>query len=284
MQNANEKKLNPNDGYITFDTKNFLTGNRSLKFLFKGTTGAWNLTQPLHLTPGKRYRAIARVKGEEPRNLRLEVILPNGFSSPCRGKDDQNWQTLSVDFVTPPNSGVCRLLVWGSKTSEGKAAWLDSVSVRELVDVSQPAAPPAPPRKTVGEDLLSKGGKSAKWVIASPTKAGMVKKEADNVTALTVKAKGSFIYNTRTQLVPGKEYRFAFEIKNDRARLCSPSVRCGKQDFGCTLSPLADWQKGHIDFTVSEGKGDTALRFWAGNVMPGEHVRLRNISLKELAK
>ena len=281
MRNANEKVLNPNDGHITFDTKNFLTGNRSLKFLFKGTTGEWTLAQTLKLTPGKRYRATAKVKGEEPRNWRLEVVLPNGFSTPCRGKEDQNWQTLTVDFEVPQtSSGVCRLLMWGSKTSEGKSMWLDSVSVRELVDSSLPPPPPKKVRNTTGNELLTPG---VKWTPAPP-KVAAAQKGADNVTALSAKIKGSILYNARVKLVPGKEYRFSFELKSARARLISPGVRCGKKDFGCRLMPSADWQKGEIDFTVPAGKGETHLRFWTGNMTPGETILLRNLSLKELAK
>ena len=279
MRNANEKVLDPKDGHVTFDTENFLTGGRSLKFYFKGTTGEFNVRQPLNLTPGKRYRAFAKVKGEEPRNWRLEVLLPGGFSEQIRAQEDQNWQTLSVDFTLPPSSGSCTLMVRGSKTSEGKAMWLDSVSVRELQDAS---LPPPRVRKTVGDDLLAKSKTPIKWT-ASPAD-GIIKKEDGGVVAVSAQKKRSLLYSARVFLTPGKDYRFALELKNDRPHLSAPSVKIGSKGFSCRTTNSTDWQKNEVDFTVPAGKGDVNLRVWTGGIAPGEFFRIRNLSVKELEK
>lgn len=290
MRNANEKPLNPNDGYITFDTNNFLTGGRSLKFFFKGTTGEYALRQTLNLTPGRRYRAIARVKGEEPRNWRLEVILPNHFSEQMRAAETPEWQTLSVDFTLPQNSGRCTLMVRGSKTSADKAMWLDSVSVRELQDASLPPPPPPRVRKTVGKELLSPfvfskpDAVPAKWNLA-PRDNSQVKKEGADAFAFSTKTrKAGIILASQVKVVPGKSYRWALELKNDRPGLSVPSVKLGKKNVSARVENTAEWQKCAVDFTVPAGISRVHLRVWAGGPNPGEFVRVRKFSLKELEK
>lgn len=74
MQTANEKKIDPHSGCFTFDTQNTLTGGRSLKIMFPDSSGQWRLRQPVSLERGERYRATAVVRGDEPRNLHLEVF------------------------------------------------------------------------------------------------------------------------------------------------------------------------------------------------------------------
>ena len=122
-----------------------------MRVRFKGTAGQFALYRTLDLEPGKRYRATAVVKGEEPRNVRLEIALPGGRSEQIRAAEDKKWQRLSVDFTVPAKQGRCTLYIRGYKTSEGKGTWLDSVSVRELEDAS---LPPLKVRKTVGKELL----------------------------------------------------------------------------------------------------------------------------------
>ena len=281
MRTANEKPLNPNDGHITFDTKNFLTGGRSLKFLFKGTTGEFTLRQPLKLTPGKRYRAFAKVKGEEPRNWHLELFIPGKFSEQTRAAETPEWQTLTLDFTLPANSGHCILVIRGSKTSAGKSMWLDSVSVRELQDDSAPLAPPAPVRKTKGADLLTSGKAPAKWNI-QPAGNALVKKGENNSLVLSTRQKANVLYGTGIVLIPGKEYRFSLELQNSRALMAFPSVKIGKQNFSAKVGNSTQWQQCRVDFKVPAGSKDALLRIWAGNVKPGESVGIRNITLKEL--
>ncbi len=289
MRTANERPLNPADGHITFDTKNFLTGGRSLKFLFKGTTGEFSLRQPLKLAPGKRYRATARVKGEEPRNWRLEVILPSRFSEQIRAEENQNWQTLTVDFTTPANSGNCTLVMRGSKTSEGKSMWLDSVSVRELQDASLPPPPPPRVRKTVGKELLAPfvfqpGKLPAKWNLSSAGKV-QFKVEADNTLAFSTKnKKAGIILAANVNLPAGKSYRFALEMQTDRPGLALPSVKWGKTQVSGKAENSSKWQKCHVDFDMPAGVKSASLRVWSSGPVPGEFIRVRNLSLKELEK
>ena len=287
MRTAGTKVLDPKDGHIAFDKENFLSGGRSLRVRFKGTAGQFALYRPLDLEPGKRYRAIAKVRGEEPRNIRLEVGLPGGFSEQVRGEENLNWQILSVDFTLPAKGGRCILYVRGSKTSEGKATWIDSVSVRELEDAS---LPPRQVFKTVGKELLppfvlGKNNLSpAGWNSFSPVKylytAG---KESEIICTLKDK-KSSIMLSRQIKLVPGKSYRFAYEVQCGAPALFTPSVRCGKTGFNGKNITSSQWKKGYIDFTVPAGTVQAQLRLWGGNLAPGKAFKLRNISLKELGK
>ena len=292
MRTANERPLNPADGHITFDTKNFLTGGRSLKFLFKGTTGEFSLRQPLKLAPGKRYRATARVKGEEPRNWRLEVVLPSRFSEQIRAEENQNWQTLTVDFTTPANSGNCTLVMRGSKTSEGKSMWLDSVSVRELQDASLPPPPPARVRKTVGKELiapafaaaLKAGRMPPKWNL-NPGKNAQYKIEQGSTIAFSTKDKQSaLILSSQVKLLPGKSYRFALEMQLPQGGTASPSVKWDKTGVSAKVARSSEWQKCQVDFDLPPNVSKVSLRVWAGALSPGKFIRVRNFSLKELEK
>ena len=292
MRTANEKPLDPADGHITFDTKNFLTGGRSLKFLFKGTTGEFSLRQPLKLAPGKRYRATARVKGEEPRNWRLEVVLPSRFSEQIRAEENQNWQTLTVDFTTPANSGNCTLVMRGSKTSEGKSMWLDSVSVRELQDASLPPPPPARVRKTVGKELitpafaaaLKAGRMPPKWNL-NPGKNAQYKIEQGSTIAFSTKDKQSaLILSSQVKLLPGKSYRFTLEMQLPPGVSASPGVKWEKTGVGAKVARSSEWQKCQVDFDLPSNVTKVSLRVWAGALSPGKFIRVRNFSLKELEK
>ena len=289
MRTATEKPLNPADGHITFDTKNFLTGGRSLKFLFKGTTGEFSLRQSMRLTPGKRYRATAKVKGEEPRNWHLEVILPSGFAEHVRAEENQDWQTLSVDFTLPANSGSCMLLMRGSKTSDGKALWLDSVSVRELVDDSLPPPPPPRVRKVIGKELLQpfalKENKlPARWSL-SPTQNAVFKVEPNNTLAFTNKGKNKgLILSSTVPVVSGKSYRFAIDMQNSLPGIAAPSVKWGNTTISAKVENNTKWQSCTADFDVPVGVTKVSLRVWANGTKPGEFIRVRNASLKEIEK
>ncbi|MBO5793015.1 MAG: hypothetical protein J6S54_11175 [Lentisphaeria bacterium] len=287
MRNAGEKVLDPKDGHIAFDTKEFLSGGRSLRVRFKGTAGQFALYRSLDLEPGKRYRATAKVKGEEPRNIHLEVGFPGGFSEQIRGEENPNWQILSVDFTMPEKGSRCILYFRGAKTTEGKAIWLDSISVRELEDASKPLPPV---RKTVGKELLppfvsaKADAAPANWNAFSPAKVTF-KNEKEGVWACTTVDKtGSVMLTSLRKLAAGKSYRFAFEVLCAKPATFTPSVRIGKKDVSGKVTSLDRWLPCHVDFTLPKGTNQAQLRLWCGSLAPRKYFKLRNLSLKELEK
>jgi hypothetical protein len=96
--------------------------------------------------------------------------------------------------------------------------------------------------------------------------------------------KSSIMLSRQIKLVPGKSYRFAYEVQCGAPALFTPSVRCGKTGFNGKNITSSQWKKGFIDFTVPAGSVQAQLRLWGGNLAPGKAFRLRNISLKELGK
>ena len=291
MRSAREQVLSPKDGHVTFDTKNFVTGGRSLKMCFKGTTGEFRLVQPITLKPGTRYRATARVMGEEPRNFRLEVAFAGRFSEQIRAEEKPGWQLLTLDFTVPNGSGSCALIVRGSKTSEGKSLWLDSVSVRELQDAS---LPPPRVRNCVGPELCAPLAPSKKKDIMpprwsdSPTNAIQIKTEEGGVLAFAAKGKkASVMISHSMKLKPGKDYRFTVELQNPDGLRAAPSAKVGNKVFPASaVSPVSGdgWRKYQADFTLPEGVSAAHCRVWAGNATPGAFFRVRNASVRELEK
>lgn len=138
MRSAREEKLEPSGEYISYDRENFRTGNQSLKIAFKDTSGTWILSQPARLKPGRRYRLTALVRGEEPRNLKLNMVFSNRVGRQVQAENTADWQMLSLDFTTPAKVSSGTVQLQCSHSSDGKAAWLDSVSLKELI----PAGPP----------------------------------------------------------------------------------------------------------------------------------------------
>ena len=287
MRNAGTKILDPKAGHIAFDTKDFVTGNRSLRVRFKGTAGQFALYRTLDLEPGKRYRATAVVKGEEPRNVRLEIALPGGRSEQIRAAEDKKWQRLSVDFTLPARQGRCTLYIRGYKTSEGKGTWLDSVSVRELEDAS---LPPPKVRKTVGKELLKPFVSPKTGVLPGGWKSFFLGKvtvsnDRENAVVFSAQGKKSRIFvSTMMKLLPGKSYRFAYEIQIDAPGTVTPSVKIGKTTLTGKLQKTSQWQKGQIDFSLPQAQSRAVLWLWAGELMPGKFFKVRNLSLKELEK
>lgn len=72
--------------------------------MFPDSSGQWRLRQPVSLERGERYRATAVVRGDEPRNLHLEVFA-GGRSFQVRAEDKKSWQTLTMDFQVPKKAG-----------------------------------------------------------------------------------------------------------------------------------------------------------------------------------
>ena len=129
MLSSNERGLDPADGHVSYDQENFQTGTQSLKVAFQGVSGNWSLSQDLSLEAGKRYRASALVRGEEPLNLRLWYRMRLKRTSDACGAPVGPAAERRFCY---PAFWQNHLAVWSSKTNEGKAAWLDSVSVKEL--------------------------------------------------------------------------------------------------------------------------------------------------------
>ena len=286
MRNAGEKVLDPKDGHIAFDTKEFLTGTRSLRVRFKGTAGQFALYRTLDLEPGKRYRATAKVKGEEPRNIHLEVGLPGGFSEQIRGAENQNWQILSVDFTVPQKGGRCILYFRGAKTTEGKAIWLDSISLRELEDASLPLPVE---RKTTGQELLrpfvmgKTGVSPAGWNLFSAAKTICKGEENGVISCGVTDKKASLMLTSQVKLTPGKSYRFAFDLQLPQGAAFTPSIRWSKSNISGKVRKTLRWQSCTLDFSVPAGIDQGILGLWSGDLTPGKTFKIRNVSLKELA-
>ncbi len=286
MRSAGEKPINPNDGHISFDTKNFKTGGRSLKIAFRGVAGEWRLRQALSLRPGARYRATAVVRGEEPENLRLEVIGANGFSEQIRARDDRNWQTLSVDFTTPSHSGRCTLSVRGSKTTAEKAAWLDSVSVRELEEVSATgrAYKVSGPELAAPATMTEPGKLPAGWDASTPTANLVLKSGEDRTLSVARKdSTGNLLLSQNVKLEPGKRYRATAALKSVSLRRISFSVKTPDgRSFAGRSPDSAEWETSRIDFVAPEKRGNSVLRIWIGGLKPGEEFQVGRVSLRRL--
>lgn len=180
----------------------------------------------------------------------------------------------------------------GSKTSEGKSMWLDSVSVRELQDASLPPPPPARVRKTVGKELitpafaaaLKAGRMPPKWNL-NPGKNAQYKIEEGNTIAFSTKDKQSaLILSSQVKLLPGKSYRFTLEMQLPPGVSASPGVKWEKTGVGAKVARSSEWQKCQVDFDLPPNVSKVSLRVWAGALSPGKFIRVRNFSLKELEK
>ena len=111
------------------------------------------------------------------------------------------------------------------------------------------------------------------------------KAEAGNVFAFSTKNKKSgIIVSTNVSVTPGKSYRYALEMQSDRPGLATPSVKWGKTTISAKSEYKGNWQKCSADFTVPAGVSKVSLRVWSGGPAPGEFIRFRNVSLKELEK
>ncbi len=313
MLSSNERVLDPADGHVSYDQENFQTGTQSLKVAFQGVSGNWSLSQGLSLEAGKRYRASALVRGEEPLNLRLLVQDAAGKGYQMRAVDRLDWQRLSVDFVTPPHSGKITLRVWSSKTNEGKAAWLDSVSVKELqeeeLDESgQVIVRPQQIWEEQGENLLvnadfqalSQAPEGAEqgvlpkgWGLSvSPERKDVPANELRHIAmsreagALEIglkDSKGNLLLSQAVKLTPGRRYRATAKLQSDFPLQVVLGVKTPDQkNHSARPTDEKDWQTQTVDFTVPEQDGSTGIRIWANNLPENQFVRIASMTLREL--
>ena len=278
MRTATEKPLDPHDGYVTFDTENYKSGGRSLKVLFPEHGSEWRARQRIQVQPGKRYRATALVRGEEPRNFYLSVTC-SGKSAQVRGIETQDWQTLSVEFNSKSSS--CDFIIRGAKTSPGKGAWVDSISLRELVEVG--AKPDEDENKLVpvGDELIAmpqaEDGKLKKgWGIAG---CAHEVSTADGAFHLHVADNGNLSLTTTVALQPGS-YRYELEFAEETSKFrLSAKLPDGKRLSGKAVDAL----KYQCDFTL-DAEGKVQLGLWGGALKPGEGFTLKHVSLRALAE
>ncbi len=318
MTSSHEKQIDPADGHLSYDYENFRTGDRSLRVAYRVETGSWQLRQDLVLPPGRRFRATAWVRGEEPLNLRLSVFVPGGKGYQTRAADNQQWQLLSVDFVTPARAGTTQLRVWSSKTSADKSAWLDSVSVRELVEVTaEGSAVPLVPEElweVVGEELaynpdqssdaelpvaaLNKPNQRGWTLVFSPQdkdKKGeqyrSIGYQSDDVPtgtrvlAVTLRETGGNWLLSQPLVLPPGHYRATATLKSNLPKQVTLGVKTAEErTFTAVPKQSTDWQEQEVDFQVVEPQGNTNIRIWAGNFPPDETVLLDAISVRALQR
>ena len=277
-RSVREAQIPEEERGIAPDTTVFQTGGRSLKVVFPTQAAEWRLAQQRTLVPGRRYRATAVVQGEEPRNLRLEVRPDGSRSTIERGKDVQGWQTLTCDFIMPKNKSKCFIFVWGSKTTMGKAAWIDSVSLRELVEEGGTPAPPPDMQKALpatpmpeleGDNLLPP---DIKW---SPSSSGSkVVLEEKNTIRVTPGKDGAFMLVAKVKLEPGIPYVLhADELSSGS---CSVVLSDGNKILG---------KRTFCAFTTPDTQEKpTQLRIWIPNCKAGEDFMIHGVALHRQLK
>lgn len=270
-------------GNITFDTKNFKTGGRSLKVCMVQEPGSWRLLQRVALKPGARYRATAVVKGEEALNLRLEVRPATGPSFIKRAADTKEWQTITMDFTNPANSSGGIFTVWSSKTNMHKNAWLDSVSLKELINEETAAEiARAAARKTIGPEMAT-----GKWSLPKQLKCTQ---NAKGLTLERAEGKSNVVCNQRFTLKGGKDYRAVVKMVPDgtlKPKRVSFYVRFGKENSRYHLVPV-DEKDGVVtlqaDFTASVKEPKAAMNVWLNEFAAGDKLTIQSVSVKELSK
>ncbi len=280
MRTATEKPLDPHDGFVTFDTENCKTGGRSMKVLFPEHGSEWRARQRIQIQPGNRYRATALVRGEEPRNFYLSVTC-NGRSVQARGIETQDWQTLSVEFNA--TSSFCDFIIRGAKTSPGKGAWVDSISLRKIVEEgaeNQADDDPLAGQVPVGDELMAmpqaEDGKLKKgWSVAGCAHEFST---TDGMVRLQAAANGNLSLSTTVALEAGT-YRYELEFAEETAKFrLSAKLADGKRLAGKAVSPL----KYQCVFML-DAPGKVQLGLWGGTLTPGESCTLKNVSLRALA-
>ena len=282
MQTANEKKIDPHSGCFTFDTQNTLTGGRSLKIMFPDSSGQWRLRQPVSLERGERYRATAVVRGDEPRNLHLEVFA-GGRSFQVRAEDKKSWQTLTMDFQVPKKAGGAWISVWGSKTSPGKASWIDSVSIRKLREEGVPEAPtPVLADLNLAAPFTGQEGKLPEsWKSSMPVSNLLLTPETDGAFSVARNSpSGNFLLWQKVKLKPGVRYRYEADWQAANSKSVILSVKPGTEDHVVRTSFRNGWNHAEIDFTAPQGNEPVLLRLWFNKLKAGEKVRIGKVLLR----
>ncbi len=282
MQTANEKKIDPHSGCFTFDTQNTLTGGRSLKIMFPDSSGQWRLRQPVSLEREERYRATAVVRGDEPRNLHLEVFA-GGRSFQVRAEDKKSWQTLTMDFQVPKKAGGAWISVWGSKTSPGKASWIDSVSIRKLREEGVPEAPtPVFADLNLAAPFTGQEGKLPEsWKSSMPVSNLLLTPETDGAFSVARNSpSGNFLLWQKVKLKPGVRYRYEADWQAANSKSVILSVKPGTEDHVVRTSFRNGWNHAEIDFTAPQGNEPVLLRLWFNKLKAGEKVRIGKVLLR----
>ena len=278
MMSAREAVLSPADGHVTFDNKNFLTGNRALKVKFINTTGLFHLTQVIKIIPGKRYRVSAAVRGEEPETLTLSIRTDKGFARSIRAKDSAKWQTLTFDFPVPAGHKSCTLMISGGKMSVNKTAHIDSVSFRELAEES---AVQLSNLKTVGPNLVQpeKNWKftPGKQLLDVESKSGMITLSSRQKTI-------NAIMSQKLKLIPGKSYRLELNSRSDENLAITAGIKNAAAKLQKSFESSSSWQTHVMDFTAPEKADSGVFSVWIGKITPGKKIFFRNIKCRELQK
>ena len=261
---AGEKVIPEKEWGLAPDTQVFRTGDRSLKVIFPNVSASWRLKQPLKLKPRRRYRATAVVKGEEANNLRLEARPSGSYAVISRAQETKDWQILTVDFVQTW-SPDCLLSVWSGKNSPGKAAWVDSVSVRELQEDRMASQPKV---DTVGDNRIKD---DAQWVSA-PAGGEFMKDKAG--LHFTPGDKNAYMLCTTLDLEPNR--RWLLRVDTDEPVICMVFLPGGEK-----ITQKKD-EPGWLEFTTPDRTGKTGLRIWVGGCTQGSPILLRSVQLHQL--
>ncbi len=268
---AREAQIPDSERALGLDHTVHRTGNTAQKVIFPNVAASWSLSRKITLMPNRRYRATAVVKGEEPRNLRLQAMPAGRQAVICRAAENNSWQTLTADFFMPEGVTEAQISVWGGKTTAGKAAWIDSVSVRELTRDGMAPEPVVPKVKLTGENRIT-----AKSVWRISQASAKVKRLPDGSMEITVQENKALMATCAVKLKPGTDWRFSAET--------DPKMQCSVM--------LADGQKlssnkyssGIVDFTSAEKEGSTQLRLWIGAQKPGTVIKIKPAALFQIEK
>ena len=268
---AREHQLTEEERKLELDHEVYKTGNTSQKVIFPTVAASWSLKRKIKLTPGRHYRAAAVVKGEEPRNLRLQVTPAGRQAVIARAAENNSWQTLTADFFMPEGVSDAEISVWGGKTTAGKAAWIDSVSVRELTREGMAPEPVIPKVKLTGENRIT-----AKSVWRTNPASAKVKRLPDGAMEITVQENKALMATCAIKLKPGTAWRFRAES--------TPQMQCSVMLADGRKLSANKYSSGIVDFTSAEKEGSTQLRLWIGAQKPDTVIKIKPPALFQIEK
>ena len=133
MRTTTERNLSEQDAAenFSYDRNNFVSGTAALKIVWVKNSGNWILSRSVKCREGKRFRFSAKIKTDEPSNIAIAVTGKKQRTWTKKAADTKDWQDIEVDFNTHPGERVvCRIIC--TKSSNGKAVWIDRVSCKEL--------------------------------------------------------------------------------------------------------------------------------------------------------
>ena len=268
---AREHQLTEEERKLKLDHEVYKTGNTSQKVIFPTVAASWTLKRKIKLLPGRHYRATAVVKGEEPRNLRLQATPAGRQSVIMRAAENNSWQTLTVDFFQPAGVYDAEISVWGGKTTAGKAAWIDSVSVRELTRDGMAPEPVVPKVKLTGENRIT-----AKSVWRISQASAKVKRLPDGSMEITVQENKALMATFAVKLKPGTDWRFSAET--------APQMQCSVMLADGRKLSANKYSNNIVDFTSAAKEGSTQLRLWIGAQKPGTVIKIKPPALFQIEK